>query len=542
MEELPEDREVFHALEEYLERLQTGQPRDRDSLLCRYPQLASALDCLEVLDDFAPMAGSYASGEHDTIEVHPIGSLPQEFGDYELIGEIGRGGMGVVYKARQKALDRTVAIKMILAGHLASPEYLRRFQAEARAAARVSHSNIVHIHEVGQLRGQHFFVMEYVEGSNLAERIAAGPVEIKTAVRLVASVARAVDHLHQQGIIHRDLKPSNILLDARGEPYVTDFGLAKVFSPGSQTTSTGVIAGTPSYMAPEQASGRSEPLGPPCDVYSLGTLLYELLTGRPPFCEESPFDTLVQVLQHEPTLPRRLNPRVPRELEMICLRCLEKSPGDRYPSAAALADDLEHFSKGEALEIKSPDLTQRIGRWARRQPALASRLGGLGIFYGVEVFNYSMGIVDRSFHLKISVLLAIWAAASIGFQQLLDSKRWSVPARFVWGMLDSLVFLAVLLVADGVASPLVVGYPLLIVASALWFRVRFVWFMTLLSLLSYGVLVLDFYNRRVELQQHFPTKTDRHVIFAVAMTVLGVAVAYLVQRVRALSSFSDRKP
>ena len=188
--------------------------------------------------------------------------------------------MGVVYKARQKDLDRIVAIKMILASHLASAEHVRRFQTEAQAAARLRHSNIVHIHEVGQCHGQHYFTMEYIEGESLAERIARRPDRRRTtAARLVSAVARAVDHLHQQGIVHRDLKPSNILLDGDGQPYVTDFGLAKVFVPGSEMTATGVIAGTPSYMAPEQASGRSAEVGPAADVYSLGAILYELLTG-----------------------------------------------------------------------------------------------------------------------------------------------------------------------------------------------------------------------------------------------------------------------
>ena len=207
-------------------------------------------------------------------------ALPRDFGPYELIREIGRGGMGVVYEARQKGLDRSVAVKMILASHLASPELVRRFQAEAKAAARLRHSNIVHIHEVGQLHGQDFFAMEYIDGQSLAERIAQGPVDVPTAVRLVATVARAVEHLHQQGIVHRDLKPSNILLDSDGQPYVTDFGLAKVFVAGSDMTATGVIAGTPSYMAPEQASGRRAEIGPATDVYSLGAILYELLDRR----------------------------------------------------------------------------------------------------------------------------------------------------------------------------------------------------------------------------------------------------------------------
>ena len=206
--------------------------------------------------------------------------LPRDFGPYELLEEIGRGGMGVVYKARQKALDRIVAVKMILATHLASPEHIRRFQVEAWAAARLRHSNITQIHDVGQHHGQHYFTMEYIEGESLAQRIARQRLSFDAIVRLLSVVARAVDHLHAQGVVHRDLKPSNILLDRDDQPYVTDFGLAKVFVPGSEATATGVIAGTPSYMAPEQASGHSSEVGPAADIYSLGAILYELLDRR----------------------------------------------------------------------------------------------------------------------------------------------------------------------------------------------------------------------------------------------------------------------
>ncbi len=542
---MPEDQhpKTFHLLDDYLRRLHAGERPDRAVLLEDHPELASALDCLEVLDGLAPQRDSIPPDEDETLAFSPnAGDMPRDFGAYELLGEIGRGGMGVVYKARQKALDRSVAIKMILPGHLASAEHIRRFQTEAKAAARLQHSNIVHIHEVGQVHGQHFFAMEYVEGISLAQRIAQGPIDIPTAVGLVATVARAVAHLHEQGIVHRDLKPSNILLDARGRPFVTDFGLARVFAADSQMTATGVIAGTPSYMSPEQASGRRERVGPASDVYSLGAILYELLTGQPPFREQNPLDTLMQVLSREPTLPRRLNPRIPRQLELITLKCLAKSPDQRYASADALADDLERFARGEVLEARPPHPGQRLRRWARRQPALASRLAALSAFYPVDLVNYYSRTVDAAFHLKISILVAVWAVASIGFQQFLDSSRWSIPARFGWGTLDSVLLLAVLLVANGVASPLVVGYPLLIVGSGLWFRVRFVWFMTVLSLISYGVLVIDFYRWRPQLQAGFDRSFDRHVIFAVAMVLLAAVVAYVVQRVRALSSYYGRQP
>ena len=545
----PDDQEVLSVLDDYLARLQAGEAADRGTLLRRRPELAAALDLLDALESVAPPpAGDPAvPGTEPGDSGLAPGEVPRPFGQYELLSEIGRGGMGVVYKARQIGLDRIVAIKMILASHLASSEHVRRFQAEARAAARVEHSNIVHIHDVGQIHGQHYFAMEYVEGESLAERIARETVDLDTAVRLLATVARAVDHLHQQGIVHRDLKPLNILLDSTAQPHVTDFGLAKVFTPDSEITATGVIAGSPPYMAPEQAAGRNADVGPATDVYSLGAILYELLTGRPPFRRENPLDTLMDVLGREPMLPRRLNPRVPRGLELICLKCLAKSPGDRYSSAGALADDLERFARGEALEVRPPHLGQRLWSWTRRQPALASRFAALGLFYvafvAVDTLKYLLRQTppDWQFHGRIAVLLGIWATVSIVCQRLHDSQRWSIPARFVWGTLDSLLLLAVLRAADGLASPLVVGYPLLIVASGLWFRVRFVWFMTLLSLISYVILMIDFHYWRPQLQQGFDTDPDRHVINLIALVLLGLAVAYLVHRLRTLSSFYRRQ-
>ena len=539
MNERTEDDRELLLLDEYLSQLQAGEAPSRDELLRQHPELASAIECLEALECLAPESLDEGTGVSDeTLQLQPAGeTAPRDFGQYELLGEIGRGGMGVVYKARQKGLDRFVAVKMILASHLASAEHVRRFQDEAKAAARMQHSNIVHIHDVGQEHGQHYFAMEYIEGESLAEPIAAGAIDTTTAVQVTIAIARAVDHLHQQGIVHRDLKPSNILIDAEGQPYVTDFGLAKVFSGDSQATASGVITGTPSYMAPEQAAGRSCEVGPAADIYSLGALFYEMLTGRPPFREDNPLDTLMDVLSREPTLPRKFNPKVPRGLELICLKCLAKSPEDRYRSAAALADDLEHFARGEALEVRPPHLGQRLLSWTRRQPALALRLGALGSFYIVELVNYFSGTVSWNFHWRISLLMGTWAAASVICQQFLQSQRWSVPARFVWGALDTVLLLSVLLVADGAGSPLIVGYFLLIVGSGLWFRVRFVAFMTVLSLLSYGILVADACFRRPELLGVMRLSTDRHVIFAVALVVVGAAVSYLAQRVRTLSNF-----
>ncbi|MEN6452185.1 MAG: bifunctional serine/threonine protein kinase/MFS transporter [Thermoguttaceae bacterium] len=540
MSDAPHDDRALSLLDAYLAELQAGGRPDRAALLREHPELASALDCLDALEVLAPPGdGSPPCGEPSS-NAAMNGALPRDFGPYELIREIGRGGMGVVYEARQKDLDRSVAIKMILAGHLASPELVRRFQAEAKAAARLRHSNIVHIHDVGQFQGQDFFTMEYIDGQSLAERV--GSVSPQDAVRLVAIVARAVEHLHQQGIIHRDLKPSNILIDAEGQPYVTDFGLAKVFLPGSDATATGIIAGTPSYMAPEQASGRRAAISPATDVYSLGAILYELLTGVPPFRAETPIDTLMEVLSGDPRKPRSINAKIPIGLELICLKCLSKEPSERYASAAALADDLDRFARDEPLAVRPPTVAQRFWSWTRRQPALASRLGALTLFYTIETINYLARVtgVTTQFHARVSIVVVLWAAVSIVCQRLLSDRRWSLSARYVWGTLDTVALLAVLLMGHGATSSLVICYPLIIVGSGLWFRVRYVWFMTVLSLLSYGVTVIDFYYWRPELHGRMYAGIDRHIIFAVGMVVLGAVVSYLVERVRVLSTFYGR--
>ena len=289
------------------------------------------------------------------------------FGDYELLVEVARGGMGVVYRARQVSLNRTVALKMILAGKLANPDDLQRFHTEAEAAARLSHPNIVAIHDVGAIDGQHFFSMEFIEGLSLAQRLTRGTVSGRDAARYVRQIARAVDYAHRQGILHRDIKPSNIMLDADDEPHITDFGLAKrLGNQDSGQTRTGAILGTPSYMAPEQAQGKIRELGPACDIYSLGAMLYELLTGRPPFRAETPLDTVMQVINNEPVPATLLNPHIARDLETICHKCLAKDPAQRYATAAALAEDLQNFLDGNPINARSSNVLNRLTRMLDR--------------------------------------------------------------------------------------------------------------------------------------------------------------------------------
>lgn len=317
------------------------------------------------------------------------------FGDYELLQEIAHGGMGIVYKARQKKLHRLVALKMIRAGHWALEAEVQRFYLEAEATARLDHPGIVPLYEFGEHDGQHFFSMGLVEGGSLAGLLRNGPLPQREAASLTMRATQAVDYAHQQGIIHRDLKPANILLDKDGQPKVTDFGLAKNVRGDSHLTVTGQIVGTPSYMAPEQAVGKQESVGPAADVYSLGATLYCLLTGRPPFQAASTMETLKQVLEQEPISPRQLNRAISRDLDTICLKCLQKEPGKRYASAAALAEDLRRFLHNEPIQARPIGRTEVAWRWCRRNPGIAS-LAGMVAFSLLAGITIALIFADRA--------------------------------------------------------------------------------------------------------------------------------------------------
>jgi serine/threonine-protein kinase len=291
--------------------------------------------------------------------------LPAVFGDYELLEEIGRGGMGVVYRAVQKSLGRTVAIKMLLRRDLATPADLSRFRSEAEAAAQLDHPGIVSVFEVGECDGHPFYSMQFVEGTTLAKRLRQGPLPAREAAALLAKVADAVQVAHARGVLHRDLKPSNILIDGGGEPHVSDFGLAKRLEADESVTHTGAILGTPCYMSPEQAAGSRGDVGPTSDVWSLGAILYQMLTGRPPFQASSPMDTLLAVLESDPPVPRSIDRQVDRDLEMIALKSLQKPQDLRYGSAAELAADLRAFLAGEPVAARHGGFADIVARLFR---------------------------------------------------------------------------------------------------------------------------------------------------------------------------------
>jgi serine/threonine-protein kinase len=298
-------------------------------------------------------------------------SLPQIPG-YEVEAVLGHGGMGVVFRARHLRLGRIVALKMTLAGSYAGSHERERFRREAEAIAALRHANIVQVYDVGDWAGRPYFTMELIEGGSLAQRLAGTPQPARQAAGLLATLAEAMHAAHQGGIVHRDLKPANILFTPDGTPKVTDFGLARRLEGGAGLTLSGVPLGTPGYMAPEQARGQSRAIGPAVDVYALGAILYELLTGRPPFRAETPAETILQVIDQEPVPPARLNAKVPRDLETVCLKCLQKEPHRRYASAAALADDLRRFEEGRPIRVRRLGLAARSWRWGRRNPAAAA--------------------------------------------------------------------------------------------------------------------------------------------------------------------------
>jgi WD40 repeat protein/serine/threonine protein kinase len=304
---------------------------------------------------------------------------PPTVAGYDVMGVLGRGGMGVVYKARHVRLNRLVALKVVLAGAHAGPDRLARFHVEATTAARLQHPHIVQIYEVGEQDGQPFLALEYVTGGSLAQRLDGTPQPPRTAAELIETLARAVQAAHQAGVVHRDLKPANVLLTEEGTPKLTDFGLAKRLDVDAGQTPSGTVLGTPSYMAPEQARGQARAIGPAADIYSLGAILYECLTGRPPFKAATTLDTVLQVMNNEPVPPRQLQPQAPRDLETVCLKCLHKEPGKRYPSAEALADDLRRFLRGEPVKARPVGSVGRAWRWCRRNPVVAGLLATVAL-------------------------------------------------------------------------------------------------------------------------------------------------------------------
>jgi serine/threonine protein kinase/tetratricopeptide (TPR) repeat protein len=382
-------------------------PADTRQGVCPACQLETGLSLLMQ----EPVAGVVDPGRDDGVQASDTrkstgpGGRFGDFGDYEVQEEIGRGGQGVVYRARQKSLNRTVALKIIGLGHWATDAHLKRFRLEAEAAASLNHPCIIPIYEIGERDGSCYFSMGLLEGGRLDESIKRKPVSTRGAAGLIAKLARAVHYAHERGVLHRDIKPGNILLDAKGEPHLTDFGLARLVETESDVTRTSEVMGTPSYMAPEQAAGNNMQVINATDVYGLGAVLYHLLTGHPPFVGGTTYETVRLLLETEPRQPRLLSPKVDRDLATICLKCLEKDPHRRYRSALALAEDLERWLKHEPIQARRIGVLPRGQKWMRRNPAIAALIVSLAALAAMIGWNiWKSELVRRPATTGIAVL------------------------------------------------------------------------------------------------------------------------------------------
>jgi serine/threonine protein kinase len=501
---MTDDERLAQWLAELTDNLRAGREPDVEAAAKKAGPLAGELRGLWAAVQLAEHLAAGSSGEHETLdaEEHAIAgsmaALPRTLGDYELVEELGRGGMGVVFKARQQSLDRTVALKMILRGTWASAVDVARFRAEAESAARLDHPNIVPVYEVGQQDGQPYFSMKYVAGTNLARRLAEGPIAPREAAELLLPVCEAIHYAHQQGILHRDLKPANILLDPQGRPHVSDFGLAMRIATDERLTGSGAILGTPSYMAPEQAAGSRGGLGPTCDVFSLGAILYQMLTGRPPFQAATPVDTVLLLLEQEPLPPRLLNARADHDLEMIAMRALQKLPHLRYPTAKALADDLRAYLADEPIAARSGVFTQIIARWFREthHAVVLENWGLLWMWHSLALLVISLltnwfqyrGITSPVPYLTLWIVgLGTWAAI---FWAL---RRRAGPVTFVerqiahlWA--SSMASIALLFVVE-----MILGLPVLTLSPVLALSSGSVF------LVKAGILTGEFYVQAVAL-------------------------------------------
>ncbi|MGB7345025.1 MAG: serine/threonine-protein kinase [Pirellulaceae bacterium] len=410
-------------------------------------------------------------------------TFPSTIGDYELLEEIGRGGMGVVFRARQISLDREVAVKMILRGRLASDLDLRRFLAEASATAKLEHPNIVPVYEVGDVEGRPYFSMQYVEGLTLMDRLSDGPIDPREAAQIVSTIARAVHFAHSHGVLHRDLKPSNILIADDGTPMIMDFGLAKELDTEDGLTRSGMLIGTPAYMSPEQASGRRGLVGPASDVYSLGCVLYFTLTGRAPFVAETSMELVMLVIEQDPMPPRALRPRLDRDLEMIAIRCLQKPIDLRYGTAKALADDLDAYLADEKVSARGGRFSQVIGRLFREthHAGVLEKWGVLWMWHSLALLcaclltwllHYT-GVQQRTFYIVVwTVGLGAWATVFWKLRQRMGPVTFiERQIAHVWGA--SMIAIGLVFPLEWwLGLPVLTLSPLLGVISAMVFVIK----------------------------------------------------------------------
>jgi serine/threonine-protein kinase len=480
------EQRLADVVSEVTDAVCRGEIVDLEGVCSQHPELAAELRQLWSAILVTDTAG--ATGDQGLTDSESLGrwrslTLPTIVGDYELIEELGRGGMGVVFRARQISLDREVAVKMILRGRLASESDLQRFLAEAAATASLEHPNIVPVYEAGDIEGRPFFSMQLVDGETLAERVARGPMPQRQAAEVVAAVARAIGFAHLQGVLHRDVKPSNILISAGGTPLITDFGLAKQSGSGTDLTRSGMLLGTPAYMSPEQAAGRRDQIGPISDVYSLGCVLYFALTGRSPFVAESPMELVMLVIEQDPPPPRALRPRLDRDLEMIVVRCLQKPTDLRYDSAEALAQDLEAYLADEKVSARSGHFNQVIARVFREthHATVLENWGKLWIWHALVLLVAGLltwqmhyhGITGRGVYAAVWTLgLGAWAAVFWKLRQRMGPVTFiERQVAHVWGA--SMIAIGMLFPIEWwLQLPVLTLSPLLGVISAMVFIIK----------------------------------------------------------------------
>ncbi len=445
-------------------------------------------------------------------------NLPKRLGQYELLEVLGQGGMGVVYRAVQYAGNNAI-------------------REETRFAAQLEHPNIVRVYDVGQIEGLDFFSMQLIDGTDLSSVVKSQRLTYIKIAETLIPVAKAISFAHSKGIVHRDLKPSNILLDTQLKPYVADFGLAKSTSGNSDLTQTGQILGTAGYMAPEQAAGEYKKIGSSADIYGLGGLLYFCLTGQAPFVAENVLDALVQVLESEPVPPRTLNKQIPRSLELICMRCLEKKPEDRYANAKEVAEDLERFLHGLPTHAKAPTVIDRLRRFGRRSPVIASHLGALGLALIIGQLKFAMSADQKlGYHIQVSSVTLAWIAVSVLFGLFASSKKLETMVATFWLCADA-VFLTVLISMMSSPTfppgPMLIGYPMLVVGGGMFFRARMVVLVTIVSLLSYIALLV--------LNPYLLGNAFQHATFLVILGCIGICCLHQVRRFRRLSIYVEAR-
>lgn len=526
------ERDAFAALNAYAE---TGDRAD-----------ASLSPLFQCLDRLAAL-GDEGDATLPSSDPPSHTGLPSQLGDYEVGECLGRGGMGAVYRGRHMKMGHAVAIKVIPGDTANSPEVIERFYQEARAAAGEEHPNVVAVRHVEQEASLHYLVMDLVEGPTLSEKLLEGPLEWRSAVSMMLRVADALQHLHERGVVHRDLKPSNILLDRHGRPYVTDFGLAKLAGAVARTQSRALV-GTPRYMSPEQASGKAKQVGPESDVFAFGGILYECLTGRPAFNAEHPLDAVLQVIETEPIAVRRLVKTVPRDLERVVIRCLEKDRESRYGSARQVADDLQACLAGEPLAKSRTSPLATARRIFRGRPAILLRVIGVGMIAIIVQLSYFF--VDRGAsspssadkvgdlltagtlaneHYSVISVLGGWLVASLGLHLLWRKRATKSWVPFAWAVVDAGFLTWTLAISrDALESPSI-GYACLVAVAGVWLRQSVVWFTAAVAAIGYVVL----HQLHEAAMPHYP------VIFLSGLGLVALATAYQVQRVRWLTAVAE---